>query len=218
MGRSTVIAAAQMDHTGYTTVEDYVRAQHEVFFGESVDADINSADWRVALARRLREHLTFVNLLRVLEGRPKPLSKIPERLRPSLPVASDREAAGVLNGLCALISVASRQDDDAKKLRPFLRVGLHLWVRELRRMVCRLGCPLGLPRLLRPGFQATGSPRVPAGYHYDSNLRIASAGLSPASTAASLAAPLGRALARAPVGGGFPAPPFRLRGGFTVPP
>ena len=29
---------------------------------------------------------------------------------------------------------------------------------------------------------------------------------------------LGRALARAPLGGGFPAPPFRLRGGFTVPP
>ena len=28
----------------------------------------------------------------------------------------------------------------------------------------------------------------------------------------------GRALARAPVGGGFPSPPFRLRGGFTVPP
>ena len=28
----------------------------------------------------------------------------------------------------------------------------------------------------------------------------------------------GRALARAPVGGGFPAPPFRLRGRFTVPP
>ena len=27
----------------------------------------------------------------------------------------------------------------------------------------------------------------------------------------------GRALARAPVGGGFPAPPFRLRDGFTVP-
>ena len=31
-------------------------------------------------------------------------------------------------------------------------------------------------------------------------------------------ASLGRALARAPLGGGFPAPPFRLRGGFTVPP
>ena len=30
---------------------------------------------------------------------------------------------------------------DAGKLRPFLQVGLHLWVRELRRMVCRLGEP-----------------------------------------------------------------------------
>ena len=39
-----------------------------------------------------------------------------------------------------------------------------------------------------------------------------------ASTATTLAALSGRALARAPVGGGFPAPPFRLRGGFTVPP
>ncbi len=28
----------------------------------------------------------------------------------------------------------------------------------------------------------------------------------------------GRALARAPLGGGFPASPFRLRSGFTVPP
>ena len=150
--------ATRVDHTRYATVESYVRAQHEVFFGESVDGDIHAAEWRVALAQRLREHLTFVNLLRVLEGRPKPLSEIVERLRPSLPVASDGEAAGVLNGLCALISVARRleddttgpgaetgndawETDDARKLRPFLQVGLHLWVRELRRMVCRLGEP-----------------------------------------------------------------------------
>ena len=153
--------AARVDHTGYTTVESYVRAQHEVFFGQSVDGDIHSADWRVALAQRLREHLTFVNLLRVLEGRPKPLSEIVERLRPSLPVANDGEAAGLLNGLCALISVARRLEDDtlgpdaatgndaggtadAKKLRPFLQVGLHLWVCELRRMVCRFYATAGV--------------------------------------------------------------------------
>ena len=46
-----------------------------------------------------------------------------------------------------------------------------------------------LPGLLLPGFQVTGSPRAPAGYHYSAKLRIAPAGLSPASTAASLAAP-----------------------------
>ena len=38
-------------------------------------------------------------------------------------------------------------------------------------------------------FRSPGSPRAPAGYHYEAKLRIASAGLSPASTAASLAAP-----------------------------
>ena len=48
----------------------------------------------------------------------------------------------------------------------------------------------GLPGLLLPGFQITGSPRMPAGYDYGAKLRIAPAGLSPASTAASLAAPL----------------------------
>ena len=67
---------------------------------------------------------------------------------------------------------------------------------------CGAQCPLGLPRLLRPGFQATGSPRVPAGYHYDAKLRIASAGLSPASTAASLAAP--------------PSPSFAWRNKFMI--
>ena len=49
-----------------------------------------------------------------------------------------------------------------------------------------LPCP---PRLLRPGFQIAGSPHASAGYDYGAKLRIAPAGLSPASTAASLAAP-----------------------------
>ena len=88
--------SARVDHTGYTTVESYVRAQHEVFFGESVDGDIHSADWRVALAQRLREHLTFVNLLRVLEGRPKSLSEIVERLRRVDPPGVFLNASAVL--------------------------------------------------------------------------------------------------------------------------
>ena len=45
----------------------------------------------------------------------------------------------MLNGLCALISVARRRErtGGGGALR-FLQVGLHLWVRELRRMVCGL--------------------------------------------------------------------------------
>ena len=49
--------------------------------------------------------------------------------------------------------------------------------------------PLRPPGLLLPGFQVAGSPLAPAEYDYDAKLRIAPTGLSPASTAASLAAP-----------------------------
>ena len=98
--------AERVDHTRYGTVENYVRAQHELFFGDPIEGDFDGDDWRLALARRLREHLTFVNLLRVLEGRPKPFAELVQRLRPNLPVKTDREAAGVLNALCALVSVA----------------------------------------------------------------------------------------------------------------
>ena len=43
----------------------------------------------------------------------------------------------LLNALCALISMArERQGPGLADLQPFLNVKLHLWVRELRRMVC----------------------------------------------------------------------------------
>ena len=40
-----------LDHTRYGSVEDYVRAQHEVFSGESIEGDFDGDDWRLALAR-----------------------------------------------------------------------------------------------------------------------------------------------------------------------
>ena len=118
--------------------DDYIRGLHEVFFGVPIEGDFESAGWRVALADRLREHATFVNLLRVLDGRPVPVAEVADRLSRSLPVSTGREALALLDGLCTLISVARRREggDEAGRLLPFLQVGLHLWVRELRRMVC----------------------------------------------------------------------------------
>ncbi len=145
--------AARVDPARYAMPEQYLRAQHELFFDAPIEGGFESGAWRLALADRLREHAAFVNLLRVLDGRPKPMSEIVDRLRRTLPVRDDREALGVLNGLCALISVARRReggdggggaggstpDGDAEALpAPFLRVALHLWIRELRRMVCSL--------------------------------------------------------------------------------
>ena len=131
--------AIRVDPARYATPEAYVREQHALFFGAPIEGDFAADAWRLTLADRLREHSAFVNLLRVLDDRPTPMSAIVARLRHSLPVASDDEALGVLNGLCALISVARRREGTGGgTVRPFLQVGLHLWVRELRRMVCSL--------------------------------------------------------------------------------
>ena len=130
--------AGAADPARFGSSEDYVRSVHELFFQTVASPDSGVEGWRVALADRLRGHSGFVNLLRVLDGRPRPLGEVMDQLRPSLPVSNDGEALLVLNALCALISVARRREGNGTgtRLRPFLQVGLHLWVRELRRMVC----------------------------------------------------------------------------------
>ena len=118
--------------------EDYLRSVAGLFFPTLTPASFDGGEWRCRLAERLPGHTAFVNLLRKLEGRPRALDEMVAELRRSLPVADDNDARLVLNGLCALISAARRREGDGEgaRLRPFLRVGLHLWVRELRRMVC----------------------------------------------------------------------------------
>ena len=131
--------AERMDPGRYPSADEYVRAQYELFFGEPPAGGLESPEWRLALGEKLREHAAFVNLLRVLDGsRPTPVASVLERLRRSLPVAGIREAELCLRSLCALISVAQQREDGAPDApaRPLLNVKLHLWVRELRRMVC----------------------------------------------------------------------------------
>ena len=130
--------AGAADPARFGSGEDYLRSVGALFFPNAAPREFDGEGWRAALAERLPGHSAFVNLLRVLDGRPRPLGEVVDQLRPSLPVAGDDEALAVLNGLCALISAARRREGDGEgaRLRPFLRVGLHLWVRELRRMVC----------------------------------------------------------------------------------
>ena len=133
--------AERMDATRYLSTEDYVRSQHEVFFGELPAGEFESLEWRLTLGRRLREHASFVNLLRVLDGsRPTPVGVVLGRLQRSLPVSGIWEAELCLRALCALISVARQREGTVSDApdRPLLNVKVHVWVRELRRMVCSL--------------------------------------------------------------------------------
>ena len=131
--------AERMDPNRYVSADEYIRAQHALFFGEAPAGGLESREWRLALGEKLREHASFVNLLRVLDGsRPTPVDAVLERLRRSLPGSGIRDAELCLRALCALISVARRRDDAGpdSPVRPLVNVKLHLWVRELRRMVC----------------------------------------------------------------------------------
>ena len=132
--------AQRVDPNGYDSLEDYIRAQHELFFGELPEGDFESLGWRIRLGERLREHATFVNLLRVLDGsKPTAFSTVLSRLQRALPTSNETEAKQVLNALCALISVArERGNSEQGKPTAFLNVKLHVWIRELRRMVCSL--------------------------------------------------------------------------------
>ena len=137
--------AETTDPANYPDAERYLKAQHELFFGAAIEGDWQAKGWRIALAGKLREHLMFVNLLRTVADGPLPFVDVVARMRASLPLSIEpaqahREANGLLNALCALIA-AAREDDGAGGVKPFLRLGLHVWVRELRRMVCRVALP-----------------------------------------------------------------------------
>ena len=128
-----------VDPGRYRSVEDFIRAQYALFLGEALQGTFEALEWRLDLGRRLPEHAAFVNLLRVLDrAEPVSLEVVVERLRRSLPVSSVGEARHVLNALCALISVARARDDAQPNAPavPLLSVKTHVWVRELRRMVC----------------------------------------------------------------------------------
>ena len=70
----------RVDPRRYRSLESYIAAQHAVFFGEALHEEFESLEWRVKLGRRLREHASFVNLLRVLDGsEPTPIATVLER-------------------------------------------------------------------------------------------------------------------------------------------
>ena len=163
--------AERMDPNRYASANEYIRAQYELFFGEAPAGGLESWDWRLALGERLREHASFVNLLRVLDGpTPTPVDVVLERLRRSLPGSGIRDAELCLRALCALISVALRRDDldPDSPVRPLVNVKLHLWVRELRRMVCSVhevaeAFPTGEPDAGLPGDGAGADLDAQAG-------------------------------------------------------
>jgi len=142
----------------YSRYEDFIISQHALWFNKEIEGSFQDQEWRIQLGKKLKEHLFFQNLLKILGGKVQNLDYIISKLskvtqgfdkensRFELEPESRREVSDpailILNSLITLISearirVTSMNDDGTEKIviRPFLNVRVQLWIRELRRMV-----------------------------------------------------------------------------------
>ncbi len=115
----------------HATVHDYIQAQCKLFFPEAEKARPDDKAWRISLGDRLKRHLLFNNLLRLLANQPRSLDQLAQEFANTLPVGEARSnTAGLLDALCALVSVARKENG-----LPLVNLRLQLWTRELRRIV-----------------------------------------------------------------------------------
>ncbi|NCC83329.1 MAG: DEAD/DEAH box helicase [Clostridia bacterium] len=139
--------AEALDPAIHESKDAFVRTQYQLWFGEPAPDDaLRRPDWLIDLGRKLKGHLFFQNLIRILKGRVTPMEELVDQL--------DRCTVGslaqnrpyrrhLLDSLVALVSVARIQgrtcsDDTGGALRAFLDVRVQHWMRELGRVVVSL--------------------------------------------------------------------------------
>ncbi|MBU1737088.1 MAG: DEAD/DEAH box helicase [Proteobacteria bacterium] len=137
--------ALELDPGQYNRYEEYIKAQHRLWFDEDIEGAFDESGWRFDIGAKLKEHLFFQNLLKVLGGTIYGFDNILvklEKVTRSLKNTDSHYKVSMLNSLLSLVSearveVVSKNDDGSEKsvVRPFLNVRVQLWMRELRRMV-----------------------------------------------------------------------------------
>jgi DEAD/DEAH box helicase domain-containing protein len=124
----------------YTSPEDYVEAQVDLWFGDSVTPEVETQEGRVQLGHELRSHDFLHGLLDVHGASPRPADVIAEALteRDFLRAdSSDEYRRAALDSFLALLSWArsTTEVEGDTTLIPFVQMRSQLWLRELRRMV-----------------------------------------------------------------------------------
>ena len=136
---------ADLDPANFNGYEEYIKAQYRLWFDKKIKTNFEDPEWRIQLGEKLKEHLFFQNLLKVLGGRIFSFDTIflkLENITKGLKSNNTAYKTNMLNSLLALVSearikVISKKDNGKAKedIRPFLNVRLQIWLRELRRMV-----------------------------------------------------------------------------------
>ncbi len=129
-------AADRLQPETWPSQSEYLRAQHELWFDEPLDAAAFADQaWRLALPQKLLQHSFFQNLLKLLRGKPRSYGEIISELEKYTPEffnAPKQYKSGLIDSLLALVSAA--RNGSASRPTPFLQVRFQLWLRELTRM------------------------------------------------------------------------------------
>lgn len=99
--------------------------------------DIMSAEGRLLLGEKLKQHAFVQGLLFAMQGKYCQISELLERLEPQFPeLKANEKAETIIYSALALISHA--RISSKEHLRPFLNVQVQLWIRELRRFLAKV--------------------------------------------------------------------------------
>ena len=115
----------------YASPKEVVKAWFHLFFPEAeVPADVEDRAWRIALGQMLKRHLLFSNLIKILKGGIVPLGDLAQQMQGPLPESARAHSDALLDALLVLVAWARKEDG-----LPFVTLKVHLWLREMRRMV-----------------------------------------------------------------------------------
>ncbi|MDR2409150.1 MAG: DEAD/DEAH box helicase, partial [Bacteroidales bacterium] len=119
--------------------ENYLAYFASIWLGENIDAEtIKNPSFRLALGDKLKQHIIFQHLIHIFEEGFFQIKEILNELNIRYPgLFEDDYYKKAIYGFIDLISHARTGSVDS--LRPFLTVSVHLWIRELRRLVAKVG-------------------------------------------------------------------------------
>jgi DEAD/DEAH box helicase domain-containing protein len=150
-----------LDPVHYRSAGEYLFHQARLWFAEQRASELpalqasdprSCAEATVKLGELLLQHVAFHALLRDLVTLTDTRALV-ERWREQLHVDSSHQARLLLTSLLSLAAAArvwnSKDDKDpAKWCKPLVQLGVQLWLRELRRMVCSVPTGREMPQLV----------------------------------------------------------------------
>ncbi len=125
-----------LDATRYARPEEAVAAWFAVFFPDQpAPPDVRDPAWRVELGERLKRHLLFVNLLKLMKGGVVDFAELQQSMQGPLPAEARPHIREVLDAVLVLAAWARAADGAG---RPLVTLRVQVWMRELRRMVAKV--------------------------------------------------------------------------------